>query len=270
MRIPRLRVWLFTLLLAALPTVVQASPWFKEPFSADLVMISPDATQPNIVFKVNVGQPGNLRLSNTKGGKGEVVIISRQGVWTVFPAKKEYFDGVPRIYVSMVQPDMVSMPGEDDNPCTRDPKTKCKKEGEETLSGIFAEKWQLTSTLTEGKTYTSTIWSDPKRHIILKVQTTQGVLMTRTLLGKEKVAGRETEQWRIMQMHKDKAVTRNQWVDPTLGLVMRVDVDGATRVRMENVKVGGQNADLFQPPKDFKKVATPAPPKQTPDASSKQ
>lgn len=139
------------------------------------------------------------------------------------------------------------------SPCDGLINMKCKKLGNEKVNGRNAVKWEMTAQI-NGKNAKSLHWLDKKHHMPLRGQFPDGTVSTMTLLGKEKINGRNTEKWKFQATRPDgQSMESQQWYDPKLKMVIREALPGGYVRELRNIKVAKQNKKLFKIPSDYKK-----------------
>lgn len=143
------------------------------------------------------------------------------------------------------------------SPCAGITNATCKKLGSEKINGRNAIKWEMTAQR-NGKNIKSLYWQDKKYHMPLREQLYDGTVATMTLLGKEKVNGRNTEKWMFTAVRPNgQKMESQQWYDPKLKMVIREALPGGYVRELKNIKVAKQNKKLFKIPSDYKKEDTP-------------
>ena len=138
-------------------------------------------------------------------------------------------------------------------PCDGIANSKCKKLSNEKINGRQVVKWEMT-VQGNGRDFKSLHWYDKKRHMSLRTQLHDGTISTMTLMGKEKINGRNTEKWKFQSTHPNgQFVESQQWYDPKLKMVIREVLPGGYVRELRNIKVARQNKKLFKIPSGYKK-----------------
>lgn len=139
------------------------------------------------------------------------------------------------------------------SPCSGIMNATCKKIGKEKTNGRAAVKWEMTAKI-NGSNIKSLHWLDKKYHMPLRVQLHDGTISTMTLVGKEKINGRNTEKWTFSAMRPNgQKIESQQWYDPKLKMVIREALPGGYIRELKNIKIAKQNKKLFKVPSDYKK-----------------
>jgi hypothetical protein len=143
---------------------------------------------------------------------------------------------------------------QESNPCAGMQNITCKKLGDEDMNGRKTEKWEFSSSLdsTGGKMH---YWLDKERHIPVRQTMPDGSSMEMTLLGKEKVNGRDTEKWEMQAARPggESQVTL-QWYDPEIKMNIREQQPGGFLREIKKIRVGPQPATLFRVPEGYREL----------------
>lgn len=139
------------------------------------------------------------------------------------------------------------------SPCVKIVNSTCKKIGNEKINKRDAVKWEM-SVQRNGHNFKSLHWIDKKHQMPLREQFHDGMISTMTLLGKEKINGRNTEKWKLQAIKRNgESIESQQWYDPKLKMVIRESMPGGYVREFKNIKVTTQNKKLFSIPSDYKK-----------------
>ncbi len=237
----------FALLLLPFQGVLGAEPEVTD-FSAD--MLQTDDHGQRISGKMYSSQ-GRVRTEMEQGGQRVIQIVDpERGVaWVLNPRKKEYMEQKGSV------PGPIGSGG--GNPCAGMQGMKCRKLGEESVQDRKAEKWEMVAE-SQGQTFRSVQWIDVERGIPLRQEMPGGQVTELRLVGEETVNGRKTEKWEMLsRFGKDKPVRSYQWYDATLGLAIREEFPGDQVRELKNIVAGAQASELFQVPKNYKKISVP-------------
>ena len=142
------------------------------------------------------------------------------------------------------------------SPCSGIMNATCKKIGKDKINGRAAVKWEMTAKI-NGSKVKSLHWLDKKHHMPLRVQLHDGTISTMTLVGKEKVNGRNAEKWTYTAIRPNgQKIESQQWYDKKLKMVIREALPGGYVRELKNIKVAKQNKKLFKVPSDYTKENT--------------
>lgn len=239
--------------------------WYPKEFSASVQWTIPPGS-PNaqgapgalgkIQGKVFVGNL-RMRIESTSQGitRALIVIPEEKKAWTLDLTGKTYHEGVGRVAL-LPKPDSDILPSEPDSPCAQKDKFSCNKTGSDTLEGVAVEKWVIDVIQGEQKGQT-TLWIDPKRHLVLKQQPKNGPLQVRTLLGDVEWGGRPAEKWKLSEDFQGRVNTMEQWVDKELRLVVKQSGQSVDFLVIQGIQIGPQPDQLFRVPEGFKLTPLP-------------
>ncbi|MBF0270583.1 MAG: hypothetical protein HQL98_00715 [Magnetococcales bacterium] len=250
-----------TVVLAAFflltPAQSRAATWYTSPFAADILMINPVDDKDRAAGKLFVG-PDRFRAEGIYQGTKKVLIVNLadRKAFTLFPDKKEYYDGLSEALMPP-KPDVERMPDDPKGPCKTDPQLSCTREGDETVHGIQTEKWTIRASGKEGASHVVSIWVDSQRRIVMRQQPENGPVMERKLLGVEKIDGRDTEKWEFSHSFKEQRNRYLQWIDVALRLPVRMGEGRQATMEFSAIREGAQDGALFQVPANFKLVNPP-------------
>ncbi len=196
----------------------------------------------------------NMRLEYTEAGRNVVQIIRRaEGlVYFLDPSQKTYMEisGEPS-----TDPNGVGyMP-----PCKEgDGHTVCKFAGNEMISGINAELWEIGQ---PGQDQTTKVLWDGARHRALRQAYPDGSVMKMAFRAMETLAGRTTEHWTITIEVPGQPAQSGEWFyDPELRVEVREVMPGGEVRSLENIQVGPVNAALFEVPAGYTRLDMPPQP----------
>lgn len=249
----RLRYLCF-ILPVLLPGMLQAQT--RVEFSADAVMSHPQQQQ-KMVRKMNVGKTAVRTEANMQGKSMiQVIDLKTRTARMLFPDSKTYFE-IPGDGAGSD-----SLGDNTANPCDRIPQAKCTSLGAEDVNGRKAVKWQIQGEF-NGQTYTAFQWLDQQRHLPVRQLQPNGASIELALLGQEKLNGRLAEKWQVTTTQADgKEVRLMQWYDPQIRVTVREEMPNGYVNELINIKVGQQDASLFQVPAGYRQVQPPARPGQ--------
>lgn len=143
------------------------------------------------------------------------------------------------------------------SPCAGMPDIVCKKLGTEEVNGRTADKWEFENT-TQAQSGKMLYWLDRQRLIPVRQMMPDGSIIEMSLVGNEKVNGRNTEKWEIsMQRVGGQSQVIHQWYDPELDTNVREEQPGGYRRELNNIIIGAQPAELFSVPAGYKKITLP-------------
>jgi hypothetical protein len=222
-------------------------------FSADMVQKGPQGQ--TTTGKMAIGD-GRIRTEMTHQGQAVVRITDEErGMeWVLFPERKSYMEN--RF------PDAggaASAKPSADDPCAGMPGAVCTKTGEETIEGRTAVVWEIVVNR-QGKTMKGIQWIDKERGpaFMLRQELPTGEKMTRSLVGSETLAGRDTEKWKIELTRPDgQTVSTFEWYDPELEIAIKQEFPGGMVSELKNIRVGPQPDELFGVPAGYERMSTP-------------
>ena len=200
--------------------------------------------------KLFVGKDG-MRTEYEMSGEKLVQIVNyrTQEVYLLNPGKRSFMR-----HAMQQSGGAAGRPQPSANPCEGQQGIICKSLGTEDVFGRPAVKWQLNKS---GGSQDSamTLWLDRQRHTPLKQTMPNGVTMTRRLLGKETVNGRQTEKWEMTVAGGSGSSNKTyQWYDTELDTNVREQQADVYSRELLDIKVGPQPAVLFTVPSDFTEV----------------
>jgi hypothetical protein len=221
-------------------------------FSAEMVQKGPQGR--TTTGKMAVGD-GRMRTEMTHQGQAVIRITDEErGMeWVLFPERKSYMES--RLGGGGAAP--VKPSAED--PCAGMPGAVCTKTGEETIEGRTALVWEIVVNR-QGKTMKGTQWIDKERGpaFMLRQELPTGDKMTRSLVGRETVAGRETEKWKIDLTRPDgQTVSTFEWYDPELEIAIKQELPGGMVSELKTIRVGPQPDELFGVPAGYERMSMP-------------
>jgi hypothetical protein len=139
-------------------------------------------------------------------------------------------------------------------PCKDLPNTTCKLIGEEKINNRQTEKWEFTSNR-NGQNFRSLHWIDKERRMPIREFFPDGTVTELMMNAKEKINGRQTEKWTMQITRADgQQMTSYQWYDPELKIAIREEMQGGFVRELKNIKLGKQDAKLFEVPGGYKRV----------------
>jgi hypothetical protein len=216
-------------------------------FSADTVTITPQ--QGTQLGKLYMGD-NRMRTEVTVNDNSfvQIIDITNQTAYMINTAQKSYMRR---------QANIDAIPGTDTeqtSPCAGMQNTACRKLAEEEINGRATEKWEFSNTLdsSAGKMY---YWLDKERKIPVRQTMPDGSGMQMTLLGNEKLDGRDTEKWEMKATGPGgKGQVILQWYDPELQMNIREEHPGGFLREIREIRIGPQPAALFTVPEDYREV----------------
>ena len=226
-----------------------ASPPVVE-FSADVFQKGPQGG--DSAGRIYVSKTG-MRTEMTQNGQQVIQIFDSKTQTTrmILPAQKSYmeFQGAGNAPAPSTQ-----QPA-DINPCMGVAGAKCRNLGQEKVGGRPAVKWEMTMER-QGTSLRSTQWIDIERGVPLRQEMPNGQSMEQTMLGEETLSGRKVEKWEMTMAQGNQAPQRSyRWFDPQLNMAVREEFPGGYAREMRNIKIGPQDASLFQVPAGYKKMS---------------
>jgi len=192
---------------------------------------------------------------STPQGKIVQQYIASSGIMRVlYPDRK--------VYLEQKSPAPLVMPGAVvQNPCDNLQDTKCEKVGEERINGQQAIHWKITRPGPNQQQYIIEQWLDKERGITLREQLPNGVNINASMVGKEKINGREAERWEVvLTMADGKTQSGTRWYDMELGITIREAFPNGSVRELRNIIVKEPDVSLFVLPKDYRKLDVPAQP----------
>ena len=213
-------------------------------FSADALQVSPG--RPPVYSKMYVSKSA-VRTEMTQQGRRVIDIAHpKKGKRVLlFPDQKTYMEQTGLVVSS-------SWSGKSPKtPCEGLQDASCKKLGKEILQKVNVEKWQVERKI-KGKTYRSLHWIDANRRIAIKEMLPDGSVSELMMLGKEKLNGRNIEQWELRHTYSSgQNRVSKQWYDTQLKMVIKEEMPGGYLRELNNIKVNKQKKSLFELPKDY-------------------
>lgn len=246
-RYRRFRGLALCLLLSGLP-LVQAAPPAAVEFSADTLQTDPKNNQRS--GRIYVGKQ-RIRSEMQQNGQPVVSIIDtdQKITWVLYPQQRSYIE----------YSGGGSMPDtESGSPCEGIPGAECRRLGEEQIQGRPAVKWSVTVP-GQGGTVQSTQWIGKQRSILLRQEIQGGPVMEQTMLGVEKLQGREVEKWEMVMTQGAQQQRSTRWFDPQLNLAIKEQNPGGYLRELRNIQVGPQPPALFTIPSDYRKIVPQSP-----------
>lgn len=219
-------------------------------FSAEAVQSAPG--KPSMNVKMFVSKKA-VRTESTVNGNTviEIVYPKEQRRVLLNKFRKTYVEQKPQ-KIREVKNKNTSA-----SPCNGIFNATCKKAGKEKIDGRDAVKWEMTAQR-NGRSFKSLHWIDKKHQIPLREQFHDGMISTMTLIGKEKINGRNTEKWKLKAIRNNgQSIESQQWYDPKLKMVIREAMPGGYIRELKNIKITKQNKKLFAIPSDYKKEGMP-------------
>jgi len=222
-------------------------------FSADAVQQAPD--RPTFNARIYFGKNAVRNEYEINGQQFVEILRNKEKDKLILnPALKEYIIQPGSQFMS---PQKRAKKSKDLSPCEGVPNVRCVKKGEETLGGRSAEKWEFISTAT-GREVRSLTWIDVQRRFPVKQMYPDGSMFEMTLVGKEKLNGRNTEKWDVIHKRPDGFSSHaRQWHDTALHIAIREEWPGGYLRELKNIKVGKQSGKLFDIPKDYNQIQRP-------------
>jgi hypothetical protein len=243
-----------TLLIGALLFPLSAfGAWFGAEFSADMVSYSPQWRQWQAAGKLYVGD-NKMRMDAGQGAQQIINLfdLADGKTYSLNPAQLAYVElpipentGIPLL---ATQP----MPGEAGSPC-RQRKITCKLLGQEDVSGVTTEKWEIIDERDDLATLRSIEWIDPKRKMVVRLRASGNALTERKYGGETKLGERKVEKWEVVVRQGEHTENSIVYVDPRLRAVVRQETDGEV-MALTNIRESPQPASLFQIPAGYRKM----------------
>ena len=216
-------------------------------FSADAIQVSPG--QAPLISKMYVSKKAVRTEINQKGYRVVDIVYPEKGKRLVlYPDQKKYMEQTGLPISSLWSQKKFT------TPCDGIRHVQCKKLAKEKINQIKVDKWQVERTV-NGKIFKSLHWIDNQRHFAIKEIFHDGGVMELKLLGKEKLNGREVEQWQSRYTYPSgQSRFSKQWYDTQLKMVVKEELPGGFLRELRNIKVSKQDEKLFHLPADYKKL----------------
>lgn len=148
----------------------------------------------------------------------------------------------------------------DSSPCADLAEASCTKMGTEQVHGRDTVKWEVSRAVQGQQPVRSLHWIDRERSLPLREFFPDGTLSELRQVGGETLHGRQAEKWEhTVTMPDGNSVVSNQWYDPELKITVREEMPGGYLRELKNVKVGAQDASLFDIPAGLRKIEPPPP-----------
>lgn len=227
--------------------------WFGTEFSADMMAYNPQWKQWQSMGKVYVGD-AKMRMEMGAANQRQVTIYDdkQEKLYMLNPEQRAYMENTVPPGGSVPMLAVMSMPGDRDSLCQQD-KINCRKLGEDKVNGIPVEQWEMVDQRDKLATLRTLEWLDPKRKMLLKKESPGSQSMELKLLGDTKQGGRSVEKWELTSRHGNQTSRSVSYVDPKLNAVIRLE-SGEQAMALTNIKEGPQPANLFEIPRDYRKV----------------
>lgn len=238
-------------LLSLAPSMVRAE---VPSFVADAVQVAPGMEARS--GKLHVGKLGTRFEFTEKGQQVVQIIQPSEGVFRLlFPKTKTYMEmrGKPATLKNGDRPV---------DPCRPDTELECRKEGDENIGLIAAERWIIKPREAEKAV---TIWWDRQRRLPVRQLFPDGARLEADMTGSMKFEGREVEQWKMVLTPKTGAQQFSYMLfAPDLGIpVMEQGATGLVK-ELHNITPMEPDAALFELPEGYQKITSPAAPPQQP------
>lgn len=137
------------------------------------------------------------------------------------------------------------------NPCSRLKNASCTFIGNENVYGQDTQKWQIVA-IQQGKKVRTLHWVDTKRQLAIREFFNDGSMAEMKLEKNEIVNKRNVEKWvRTISRPDGSTVSSNQWYDPQLEISIKEELPGGYIRELKDIKLGKQNARLFEVPEDY-------------------
>jgi hypothetical protein len=233
--------------------LLASAAWFGTQFSADMMAYNPQWKQWQSMGKVYVGD-ARMRMEMGPANRRQVTIYDgkQDKLYMLNPERRAYMEHTVPPGGSMPMLAVQSMPGDRDSLCQQD-KITCRKLGEDKVSGIPVEQWELVDQRDKLATLRTIEWLDTKRKMLLKKESPGNQSMELKFLGNAKQGGRSVEKWELTNRRGNQTSRTLSYVDPKLNAVIRLE-SGDHVMALSNIEEGPQPANLFQIPRDYRKV----------------
>jgi len=238
----------FVSCLMAIPALAQAAQVVQ--FSAQAIERAPSGVERAAGLFVGAGA---VRTEYRANGEPvvEIVVMARGRRLIMYPSRSEYIEMTGHS-VPDLSADQVAV-----NPCAGIPEARCNRIGDDITAGRKAVKWEKL-TKQQGKTVRTLLWIDKEYGFSLKELLPDGSLTELRLIGREKIAGRNTEKWqRLITMPDGSRQDMMQWYDPELKLTVREQLPNGFTRELRQIKLASQPAELFQVPAGYRKIEPP-------------
>ncbi len=242
-----------------LPVLLSAVPdgyAGERSFSAEAIQTAPGMQTTRMHLYVSGDKSVRIEMSTPQGKIVQQYIASSGLMRVLYPERKEYLE--------QQSPAPLTMPGAVvQNPCENMPDSKCAKMGEQEVNGQAATHWVITRTGPNQQEFKIEQWLDTKRGITLREQLPNGVSINASMVGKEKINGRETERWEVVMTAVDgKTQSGTRWYDIELGITIREAFPNGSVRELKNIAVKEPDASLFMLPEGYRKLDEPAQPQR--------
>ncbi len=239
------------ILLPALFSVLSNASAGTRSFSAEAIQSAPGMQTTRMNLYVSGDKSVRIEMSTPQGKIVQQYIASSGLMRVLYPDRKEYLEQPSP--VPFVMPGAVVL-----NPCESMPDTKCVKVGEESINGQEAIHWLVTREAPNRQPFRIEQWLDKKRGVTLREQLPNGTSINASMVGNEKIDGREAERWEVKMTTADgKTQSGTRWYDIELGITIREAFPNGSVRELQNIIVKEPDANLFMLPKDYRKLDVP-------------
>ncbi|MEA1890967.1 MAG: hypothetical protein U9N50_14470 [Pseudomonadota bacterium] len=244
------------ILLPVFLSVVPGSYAGERSFSAEAIQTAPGMQTTRMNLYVSGDKSVRIEMSTPQGKIVQQYLASSGMMRVLYPEKKEYLE--------QQSPAPLTMPGAVvQNPCDNMPESKCVKMGEQEVNGQPAIHWLITRTGPNQQEFKIEQWLDTKRGITLREQLPNGVSINASMVGKEKINGRETERWEVVMTAVDgKTQSGTRWYDAELGITIREAFPNGSVRELKNITVKEPDASLFMLPEGYRRLDEPVQPQR--------
>ncbi|GBE08977.1 hypothetical protein BMS3Bbin11_00250 [bacterium BMS3Bbin11] len=248
--------FVIAILLPVLFLVVPDTYAGTQSFSAEAIQSAPGMQTTRMKLYVSGDKSVRIEMFTPQGEIVQQYIASSGMMRVLYPDRKEYLE--QKSPVPLVMPGAVVQ-----NPCDNMPDTKCEKVGEEKVNGQQAMHWKITRPGPNQQQFIIEQWLDKERGITLREQLPNGVSINASMVGKEKINGREAERWEVVMTRADgKKQSGTRWYDTELGITVREAFPNGSVRELRNIKVKEPDTNLFMLPKDYRKLEVPVQPQR--------
>lgn len=242
--------------LAMVLPLIATAPHAQGPameFSAETVQTSSDERMR--MAHMYVGHE-RVRMEYLVEGQpvAEIVDWGHGRTILLIPQQRAYIESGAAAELNKVQ----RRAGEDTNPCLGARELHCQHLGQQTLSGITVDKWEMTAQR-DGKTERSLHWIDPQRQMPLRQFWPDGSVTELQLRGQPLLNGRQVEHWEQSIVQPDGKTQRTfQWYDPQLQIAIREELTDGSYRELRNIQIAVQPEGLFVIPAGYRRMEIPA------------
>ncbi|MCP3869663.1 MAG: DUF4412 domain-containing protein [Gammaproteobacteria bacterium] len=245
MNFKSLKYLLYLFFIGLISTVVIGAETIQ--FSADTYQKGPQGEEYGRIYVGN----NQTRSEMTQNNQTKIMIVDTENRVSrlLIPAQKIYMEQKSNV------PKSSPVTGGEVNPCQGIQGAQCKRLGQEDVAGRSATKWEMINQFKD-KTFKSTLWIDTARDLLLRRTTDNGESIELSVVGPDTLGGRTVEKWKVAVEKPGKPVQYSyRWYDAELNLDIREELAGGYVRELRNIKLGPQDARLFELPAGYTRVS---------------